>query len=140
MREYDIVVVGHGNFSAALIGAAEAIMGRQPALVGASLPETASLESYISEIDGLLADHRPSLVLCDITGGTPYNAALLVARSRMTAGKPLVVCLGGTNLALLLEASLSDEPLRVALMDRLVEVGRSAIVSSPAIGPGCAEV
>jgi PTS system N-acetylgalactosamine-specific IIA component len=65
------------------------------------------------------------LVLCDLLGGTPFNVASAIARR-----SPRVVCLSGANLAMAVEAALADGDLDDALVERLLETGRSGIVET----------
>jgi len=70
-------------------------------------------------------DHRPILVLADLLGGTPFNVASAIARR-----SPRLVCVAGVNLAMVVEAALSVGALDDALVERLIEVGRSGIVET----------
>ena len=63
------------------------------------------------------------LILCDLYGSTPYNVALTLSR-----GLPQVKCLAGVNLALLLEAMLTREPLDDVLLAKLLVVGQSGVI------------
>ena len=67
----------------------------------------------------------PIFVLSDLLGGTPFNLASAVARR-----SPRVVCLSGANLAMAVEAALADGDLDDALVERLLETGRSGIVET----------
>ena len=64
-------------------------------------------------------------MLCDLLGGTPFNVASAIARR-----SPRVVCIAGVNLAMAVEAALADGDLDDALVERLLEVGRSGIVET----------
>ncbi len=125
-RQYRIVIAAHGALAATLFGSAEMICGKIPdaTFLGLQPSETPdhyaqTLRSYIDQEPG------PVLVLCDLLGGTPYNVAAAIARR-----SPRVVCLAGANLAMVVEAVLANEPLSDALVERLLEVGRSGIAES----------
>ncbi len=70
------------------------------------------------------AADEPVLILCDLRFGTPHNAALRVASER-----PLVRVLAGLNLAMALEASLSQDTVTTMTsqaLDTWVDTVRSA--------------
>jgi mannose/fructose-specific phosphotransferase system component IIA len=72
---------------------------------------------------------RPVLILTDLTGGTPYNAAQLACR-QARASSLKVDCVSGANLGLLLEAAISVESLDATTIERLVADGRAGIAAS----------
>ena len=50
--------------------------------------------------------------------------------SAIARRSPRVVCMSGMNLAMIVEAALSDGDLDEALIERLLEVGRDGIVET----------
>jgi mannose PTS system EIIA component len=107
---FEILVVGHGPFAEGLVGEARAIVGDDAnrALVLSLAPDE-GLEGFSIRVAAHLADWRPALILADLSGGTPANAALMAARDRK------VRVIGGANLGMLLdvlyqpaEASLTE--------------------------------
>ena len=122
---FDIVIVGHGPFPDAMLRAAEMICGPLAGVSALSLDDDGSLDSFTSSLDAAIGDAPGgTLVLCDIHGGTPANAAAIVARRHDGAG-----FVSGANLAMVVEAATSREPLDADLLAALVEAGRSGIVS-----------
>ncbi len=128
-----IVVVAHGDLGEALVRAAEMIMGPQPDLIALSLwPEEspAALRETLVATMQQLGD-RPSLVLVDLLGGTPFN---VVARHLPERN---IACVTGVNLPMLLDLlAVRDEGLSPAeLAARAVRSGQGGIQGVPPIGP-----
>ncbi len=103
-----IVLATHGKIGTGLLSGAEAILGKQSQIRVLELDETDNLEIFsrkmaeaIAEID----DGDGVLVLADLMGGTPANAALLNLHTRNSDA------VSGVNLAMLLEALLNRDTL-----------------------------
>jgi mannose/fructose-specific phosphotransferase system component IIA len=126
VRSFRIVIVGHGTLPASMLATAELICGRIPDLTAVGLEPTETPDHYADSLRAAIGrDHRPVLVFADLLGGTPFNVASAIARR-----SPRVVCVAGVNLAMVVEAALSDAALDDDLIERLVEVGRSGIVET----------
>jgi PTS system N-acetylgalactosamine-specific IIA component len=126
LRAFRIVIAGHGTLPAAMLATAELICGGIPDLAAVGLAPTETPDHYAESLRAAIGhDHRPVLVLCDLLGGTPFNVASAIARRSSR-----VVCVAGTNLAILVEAALATGALDDELVERLVEVGRSGIVET----------
>jgi mannose/fructose-specific phosphotransferase system component IIA len=126
VRSFRIVIAGHGTLPAALLGTAELICGPIADIVAVGLEAGASPDRYAGDLRAAIgADHRRVLVLCDLLGGTPYNVATAIARR-----SPRIACLSGVNLAMTVEAALAEGDLDEALVERLLDVGRSGIVET----------
>ncbi len=95
-----VLVLTHGELAAALLGAAESILGRQDRAAALGLEASESREAFAGRVRAA-ADQlgAPALVLVDLAGGTPWNAALLCG----LASDPGEI-LAGVNLPVLLEA------------------------------------
>ena len=95
-------------------------------VAAAGLDPTESPDHYTDALRAAIGrDHRRVLVLCDLLGGTPFNVASAIARR-----SPRIVSISGVNLAMAVEAALADGDLDEALIERLLEVGRSGIVET----------
>jgi PTS system N-acetylgalactosamine-specific IIA component len=132
VRAFRIVIAGHGTFPAALLATAELICGPIADIAAVGLQATDSPDRYAEALRTAIGhDHgsgRPGqrvLVLADLLGGTPFNVASAIGRR-----SPRVVCVAGVNLAMAVEAALADGDLDDALVERLLEVGRSGIVET----------
>jgi mannose/fructose-specific phosphotransferase system component IIA len=126
VRGFRIVIAGHGTLPAALLATTELICGEIPDLAAVGLSASESPDHYAEGLRAAIGrDHRPVLVLCDLLGGTPFNVASAIGRR-----SPRVVCIAGANLAMAVEAALADGDLDDALVERLIEVGRTGIVET----------
>ena len=126
MRSFRIVIAGPGTLPAAMLATAELICGEIPDLTAVGLASTETPDHYADSLRAAIGhDHRPILVLADLLGGTPFNVASAIARR-----SPRLVCVAGVNLAMVVEAALSVGALDDALVERLIEVGRSGIVET----------
>jgi N-acetylgalactosamine PTS system EIIA component len=126
VRAFRIVIAGHGTLPAALLATTELICGPIADIAAAGLEPTESPDRYADTLRAAIGrDHRRVLVLCDLLGGTPFNVASAISRR-----SPRIVCLAGANLAVVVEAVLTDGDLDEAVVERLLEVGRSGIVET----------
>ncbi len=122
-----ILIVTHGDLGEALVRAAEMITGPQPDLLALSLwPEEspAALHEKLADALQRLGD-RPSLVLVDLLGGTPFNVVARHLPERNLA------CVTGVNLPMLLDLlTVRDEGLSPAeLAARAVRSGHEGLRS-----------
>ena len=99
-----IVVASHGDLASALISSAEMIVGSQDNVAAVCLDPEDNLEAchdaLCAAIDRVQTD-AGVIVLIDLFGGTPGNAAALGLRER---SYPVVA---GVNLPMLLEVLMS---------------------------------
>jgi PTS system N-acetylgalactosamine-specific IIA component len=124
-RAFDIIITGHSVFPCALLETAEMICGKQIYVRAISLRADMSPESYTAALRAAITPDRPTLILCDLVGGTPFNEALSLARQ-----SNLLVIMAGVNLAMALEALLSEGALDADLVERLLAVGREGVVEA----------
>ncbi len=127
-----VVIVGHGDLGQALVGSASLILGEQTNIAAVSLSPQDNLESCHSALmNGIeqLDTSQGLIVLADLFGGTPCNAAALGQRERPY---PVVA---GVNLPMLLEVLLNRDS--VASADELnsiaLEAGCKSIVDVGAL-------
>jgi PTS system N-acetylgalactosamine-specific IIA component len=126
VRGFRIVIAGHGTLPAALLATTEMICGEIPDLAAVGLAASETPDHYAEGLRAAIGrDHRPVLVLCDLLGGTPFNVASAIGRR-----SPRVVCIAGVNLAMAVEAAMAGGTLDDALVERLIEVGRTGIVET----------
>jgi PTS system mannose-specific IIA component len=97
-----IVIVTHSQLAAALIEAAEFVIGHRPEAV---VPVSINLKENVDKLRGLIADaikkvrqDKGVLVLTDMFGGTPSN----LSYSFLEEGKIEVI--SGVNLPILIKA------------------------------------
>lgn len=106
MSPIGIVVAAHGELSDSLVGTARLIIGELPAVETVNLDPTMNLESMVEALrSAIQAANSPdgTLLLLDLFGGTPCNAAALLMQE--------LACLAitGVNLPMLLEVILLRE-------------------------------
>lgn len=129
MRSFRIVVACHGDLAAAFASAAQMICGQIPMLATVGLQPTDSPESFMERLVAAAPDPaEPLLILTDLVGGTPHNVSLAVSRRR-----PATVVISGVNLAVLMEAAMSDDSLDSELVARLVSSGREAMADGASL-------
>ncbi len=122
-----VIIAGHGDLGQALIGSAELILGSQENITAIGLKPQDNLDicqcALMSGM-GQLDISQGVIVLADLFGGTPCNAAALGERDRYY---PIVA---GVNLPMVLEVLLNRDC--VASVDALAEIaleaGRTSIV------------
>ena len=120
-----IIVATHGDLAEALFRTAELIAGPMPdgICLGLAAGETQAI--FEMRLAAAVPAAVPSLVLVDLFGGTPWNAALRLARSR-----PQMRVVSGVNLPMLLEVVLAGVGDRDADADQLARLARQAGVEA----------
>jgi len=124
-RDFDIIITGHSALPCALLDTAEMICGRQAGVRAISLRADMSPESYSAALRAAITPDRPTLILCDLAGGTPFNEA-----SSLAGQSNNLVVMAGANLALAVEALLSMGALDKTLIERLLAAGRDGVVEA----------
>jgi mannose/fructose/sorbose-specific phosphotransferase system IIA component len=121
-----IVIATHGDLARALVSSAEMIVGAHSQVVTVSLSQHDSPETFQAALDAAIdqADAgRGVLVLIDLFGGTPGNAASISIQRR----KLHVV--SGVNLPMLLEVLLSRSVMSAEeLTAHALQSGKTGIV------------
>jgi PTS system N-acetylgalactosamine-specific IIA component len=127
MRDFRIVIAGHGGFPTGLLSAAQLICGQLGDVRTVELQPTDTPEAFHERLLAALPEPSdlPVLLLTDLVGGTPHNMCLLVARRR-----PSAVLISGVNLAVLIEAAMSLDVLDADAAARLVEGGKDALAEA----------
>lgn len=96
-----IVILSHGTFARHLVRAAELIAGKQRLLLTGGLEPHMGLPDFAQLVEQCCQKLHPKsdgiLVLVDLQGGTPFNAANLLLRKFNAR----LVC--GVNMPMLLE-------------------------------------
>lgn len=100
-----ILIVTHGNFGTAMLRACERMLGAQERCACIELSEGMGREDLAAQIREKRAALGPCLVLVDMLGGTPWNAALAGGLD------PGLEVMAGLSLPLLLEAMSLRETL-----------------------------
>lgn len=105
MNNTGIILVSHGEFAKAALASAEMIAGKQQDVVALGLEEDMSLETMEEAIEEayMKLEKRCSdvIILCDIYGGTPFNAI-----SRNVLRGMRTIAYSGLSLPLLIDLLL----------------------------------
>ena len=126
MRDFRIVVVGHGDLAGSLLATAEMICGQIDDAQAIGLLPSDSPETFLERFLEAAGDPDGRLlVLTDLVGGTPHNVALAATRRL-----PRALLISGVNLAVLIEAAMSTDALDGDSVERLVASGREALVNA----------
>lgn len=124
-KQVGVLVVTHGEFGQALLGAAQLILGPQEGILSVSVLVTRGVEDILVELKSGLAKLEMGLgvlILTDLFGGTPTTLSL----SLLKAGNIEVV--SGVNLPMLIK-SLQSRSLPLAeLAQQAKEAGQKGIV------------
>ncbi|MDN6140390.1 MAG: PTS sugar transporter subunit IIA [Tetragenococcus koreensis] len=117
----NIIVTSHGDLCLGLIDSLEMLAGEQEKVIAISLKKNDT--GQFKEEFRLLVEEKlsePTLILCDILGGTPYNES----HQLFLEHPDYLRVVSGVNLAMLIECTLS-----VASMTSLQELSEVAINS-----------
>lgn len=127
-----IVVAAHGSLAAALVSAAEGIVGRLERVATVDLAPSEGLEAAMERLRRAIrevAGPEGVLLLVDLMGGTPANCALsLGAEGRLEV-------IAGFNLPMILKLATSRAAGQdvAALAAELVEYGRNNVLHASAM-------
>ncbi len=122
-----LVLISHGNFALEALKSAEMIMGHLEnvkalsVVPGMDLKDTVKkLEETVNEVKG----HAGVIIMTDIIGGTPSNAAGI-----LTSSMDNVLALAGFNMPMLLEVLISRDLCLNDIAERICDVGKNSIVN-----------
>ncbi len=128
-----VITACHGDLAQGLCAAAMLVLGRREGVLALGLQPGEAPANYAERMARYAEDaalERGVLVLTDLLGGTPHQAALGLGRSGRLGPSWAVVT--GANLGMLLEAILQrgacTSPLELARA--VASVGRAQITSS----------
>ncbi len=127
MNEIGIILISHGYFAKYAMESAEMIVGKQENYKIISVTDDKDLEDVIKELEDsykILSKDREVIVLADIFGGTPCNAA-----SRLMLSGKDVVAYTGFNLPVLLELLLNRDDTLDNIKLKLKKVYNETFIS-----------
>lgn len=117
--------MGHGTIADGMKEAAEMIVGPQQGFGSLGLLPGDSLETYAHKLEEAVSEFENSnevLIMADLPGGTPSNAALMLSL------KLGVTCLAGSNLPLVLEILTCRDHMTIdELCQKSVPLAQSSI-------------
>lgn len=118
MGKLGVMVVSHGEFAKAALGSANMIVGATPNARAFALTEDKTLDDLEKEItagyEELSKEYDTVLCICDIYGGTPFNAI-----SRCLLNEYDMIAYTGLSLPLLIDVLLINEIERDEIDARL---------------------
>lgn len=128
MSTIPVIFVGHGGFPDGVRDAAEMILGPQPAVAAVSLPPNGSTEQLGDEVRSAIdriggGGGNGALVLADLMGGSPANAAGLLALR-----DPGLHVVSGLNLPMVLEVLTSTADTAAELAAVAADAGRGGVI------------
>lgn len=129
MRDFAIILVSHGDFSAGMLSALQMLTGEQHNIAAVSLRESMSMENLIEQLTDTangLNTQNGLLIITDLMGGTPDNCALQLA-----AQNGGISVVSGANLGVVCEAALM-QTLNEVSVNALVQSGRGALCNGGA--------
>lgn len=124
-RQVGVLLVTHGEFGAALLGAAQLIVGPQEGVLAVSVLESRGVDDILAELKTDLAQLEMGmgvLVLTDLFGGTPTTLSLSLRK----LGNVEVVA--GVNLPMLLKVLQSRSESLDTLTSQAKAAGVQGIV------------
>lgn len=119
-----VVLASHGKLAEEMLKSVEMIMGPQENIIALALePEDDPMElkERIKESVEKVKGDNGAIVLVDLMGGSPSNAAAYVARE----GIPVIT---GMNLSILLELIGMRDKLTDELVLNIMEAGKEGII------------
>lgn len=122
-----IIVTGHGHFAKGFGSAIELIAGQQDNYKEVTFEQEKTPEALAEELQSAITELNTDqgvLIFTDLKGGTPYKESVLLSLSNDN-----VHVFGGSNIAMLLEASLMRlaEPEIGQFAKDLYETGLSQV-------------
>lgn len=120
MNNTGIILVSHGEFAKAALTSAEMIAGKQEDVIALGLQEDTSLEAMEEAIwDAYMQLQKRCsdvIILCDIYGGTPFNA---ISRNLLKGMRSIAYT--GLSLPLVIDLLLSRDLQHEAISARIEE-------------------
>lgn len=120
-----VVIITHGNLASALLSTSELIMGKQEqvAVVAFESGEAVSdLQARTAQAVQQVDKNQGVLILVDLLGGSPYNAAAMLAMQQAE-----IEVVTGVNLPMLFEVLPARRDKLSHVVDVALKGGRSGI-------------
>lgn len=119
-----IVLASHGKLAEEMLKSAEMIMGPQKNIIALALEpndDPMKLKESIKESVEKVTGDEGAIVLVDLMGGSPSNAAAYMAKG----GIPVIT---GMNLSILLELIGMRYNTSDGLVENIIEAGKEGII------------
>lgn len=126
MEHTGILVVSHGEFAIAALASAEMIAGKQQDVIALGLREDTTLQAMEESIWDAYVCLKETcsdvIILCDIYGGTPFNA---ISRNILKGMR--CIAYTGLSLPLLIDLLLSRDLSSANIATRIEETHRQVL-------------
>ena len=137
MKEIPVILISHGHYAKYALESAEMIIGKQENCEVISVTEDKDLDSVTKELEEVykkLKNEKGAVILTDIRGGTPSNAA-----ANLLVREDDILALSGYNMPLLLELFTNRDLEMEDLKEGLYEAFRESLVDLRAETAGLCE-
>ena len=137
MKEIPVILISHGHYAKYALESAEMIIGKQENCEVISVTEDKDLDSVTKELEEVykkLKNEKGAVILTDIRGGTPSNAA-----ANLLVREDDILALSGYNMPLLLELFTNRDLEMEDLKKGLYEAFRESLVDLRAETAGLCE-
>ena len=137
MKEIPVILISHGHYAKYALESAEMIIGKQENCEVISVTEDKDLDSVTKDLEEekkKLKNEKGSVILTDIRGGTPSNAA-----ANLLVREDDILALSGYNMPLLLELFTNRDLEMEDLKEGLYEAFRESLVDLRAETAGLCE-
>ncbi len=122
-----LIVTGHANFASGLLSAVKLITGLDEKFTAVDFLESMGAEALNQELQAKIQEtNEDVLIFTDLPGGTPFNQSVLI-KTLLTNRTIEVV--SGTNLPMLIEASMMDKQPMDDLLASLMNTGKDHVMN-----------
>ena len=121
-----IIITGHGNFASGISTSLELITGIDDSISTVDFKVDNSIDDLETNLLEMInKDNKDLIILCDLLGGSPFKISCLL-KERFKERNIEVI--GGTNLAMLLQAYLLKDAINLnELIVEIIKGGHDAI-------------
>ena len=126
MKEITVILISNGHYAKYALESTEMIIGRQENCEVISVTEDKDLDSVTKELEEVykkFKNEKGVVILTDIRGGTPSNAA-----ANLLVREDDILALSGYNMPLLLELFTNRDLEMEDLKEGLYEAFRESLV------------
>lgn len=126
-KEIGIVLISHGNFAFEALKSAEMIMGHQERVKTIAVIPGMGLDETVKKIDEAFKEVKQGIgvvIMTDIVGGTPSNAAGI-----FTASTENTLVITGLNMPMLLEILISRNESLDEISKKICNIGKESFIN-----------